>query len=162
MTGALQSQSPADRRTTKLIAARQDVMTKSCRVNTGVTRLLKGRRSLARWLSDCRRLVCARAAPLPGSTSPTSFSFSRSGWTNENLAGVGLVPNARHVCELSHSSYFRDVCFLPCRGQFRPRRVRPATITLTAVDESPVGTFQTCQRPQRMSVYRGRPEVTRR
>src|ERR1700676_3040911 len=80
---ALQIQSPADRhsRTTKLIAARQDVETKSCRVNTGMTRLLKGRRSLAPWLSDRRRLLCNRAgSAAAGSTSPTSFSFSRSGW----------------------------------------------------------------------------------
>jgi hypothetical protein len=42
-------------------AARQDVVTKSCRVNTAVTRLLNGRRSLAHWLSDCRRLLCNRA-----------------------------------------------------------------------------------------------------
>src|SRR6202043_3661557 len=113
---------PADRHShaTKLNAARQDVVTKSCRVNTAVTRLLKGRRSLARWLSDCRRLVCSRAAPLPGSTSPTSFSFSRSGWNRRKPCKGLVVPNARHVCELSHSSYFRDVCFLPCRGQFRP------------------------------------------
>jgi hypothetical protein len=45
---ALLSQSHADRhsRTTKLIAVRQDVATKSCRVNTAVTRLLNGCRSL--------------------------------------------------------------------------------------------------------------------
>ena len=46
---------------TKLMAARQDVVTRSCRVNTGVTRLLKGHRSLAHWLSDRRRLLCSRA-----------------------------------------------------------------------------------------------------
>jgi len=34
-------------------------------------------KSLATAVDYC---VIARAAPLPGSTSPTSFSFSRSGW----------------------------------------------------------------------------------
>jgi hypothetical protein len=60
---ALQSQSHADRhsRTTKLIGARQDVATKSRRVNRAVTRLLNGCRSLAHWLSDRRRLLCNRA-----------------------------------------------------------------------------------------------------
>jgi hypothetical protein len=51
--------------------------------------------------------VIARAAPLPGSTSPTSFSFSRSGWNRRKHCKGLVVPNARHVCELSHSSYFR-------------------------------------------------------
>jgi hypothetical protein len=45
-----------------------------------MTRHLKGRRSLAHWLSDCRRLLWAP----PGRTSPASFSFSRSAWNRQN------------------------------------------------------------------------------
>jgi hypothetical protein len=74
---ALQSQSPADRhsRTTKLIAARQDVVTKSCRVNTAVTRLLKGRRSLVHWLSDGRRLLCNRAGSADARLNQSDIVF---------------------------------------------------------------------------------------
>jgi hypothetical protein len=44
------------------------------------------------------------------------FHFLDPVGTDENLARLWLVPSARHVCELSHFSYFRDVCFLPCHA----------------------------------------------
>jgi hypothetical protein len=90
---ALQSQSPADRhsRTTKLIAARQDGVTKSCRVNTAVTRLLNGRRSLADWLSDCRRLLSNRAGSAAArlNQSDIVFIFSIRLEPTKTLQGSG-------------------------------------------------------------------------
>jgi hypothetical protein len=50
-----------------------------------------------------------RAARL--NQSDMVFIFSIRLEPTKNLARVWLVPNARHVCEMSHSSYFRDVCF---------------------------------------------------
>ena len=50
---------------------------------------------------------------LPAQPVRHRFHFLHPVGTDENLARVWLVPNARHVCELSHSSFFRDVCFLP-------------------------------------------------
>jgi hypothetical protein len=89
---ALQSQSAADRhsRTTKLIAARQDGVTK-CRVNTAVTRLLNGRRSLARWLSDGRRLLCNRAGSAAArlNQSDIVFIFSIRLEPTKTLQGSG-------------------------------------------------------------------------
>jgi hypothetical protein len=72
-----------------------------------VTRLLKGRRSLAHWLSDCRRLLCNRAGSAAArlNQSDIVFHFLDPVGIDENLARVWLVPNARHVCELSHSSW---------------------------------------------------------
>ena len=71
-------------------------MTKSCRVNTAVTRLLNGRRSLAHWLSDCRRLLYNRAGSAAARLN--RFHFVDLAGTDETLAKVWLVPNARHVC----------------------------------------------------------------
>jgi hypothetical protein len=59
--------------------------------------------------------MCDRAGSgVPGSTGRPLLSFSRSGSIDESLARIWLAPNARRVCELSHSSYFRDVCL--CRS----------------------------------------------
>jgi hypothetical protein len=41
----------------------------------GTTRLLKGRRSLARWLSDCRRLLCNRAGSAAARLNQSGIVF---------------------------------------------------------------------------------------
>jgi hypothetical protein len=66
-------------------------VTKSCRVNTGVTRLLKGRRSLAHWLSDCRRLLCNRAGSAAArlNQSDIVFIFSIRLEPTKTLQGSG-------------------------------------------------------------------------
>jgi hypothetical protein len=98
-------------RPAKLIATRQNVVTKSCRVNTGGDSTREGVVDPSRKgyliAVDCR--VIARAALVTGSTSPTSFSFFSIRLKPAKLARVWLMPAARHVCELSHSSYFRDL-----------------------------------------------------
>jgi hypothetical protein len=47
--------------TTKLIAARQDGRDEIMPLEHRMTRRLRGRRSLAHRLSDCRRVLCNRA-----------------------------------------------------------------------------------------------------
>ena len=74
-----------------LIAARQDVVTKSCRVNAGVTRLLKGRRSLAHWLSDWRRLLCNRAGSAAARLNQSDIVFIFSIRWNRRKPCKGLV-----------------------------------------------------------------------
>src|SRR5882757_11125656 len=63
----------------------------SCRVNTAVTRLLNGRRSLADWLSDCRRLLCNRAGSAAArvNQSDTVFIFSIRLEPAKTLQGSG-------------------------------------------------------------------------
>jgi hypothetical protein len=60
---------------------------------------------------DC--CVIARAAPLNQSDIVFIFSIRLE---PTNLARIWLVPNARHVCELSHSSCFRDIGSLVAIG----------------------------------------------
>src|ERR1700730_9225972 len=63
----------------------------SCRVNTGGTGVLKGRRSLAHCLSDCRRLLCNRAGSAAArlNQSDIVFIFSIRLEPTKTLQGSG-------------------------------------------------------------------------